>query len=298
MCASVTALVGDTPGVLLTPARLSGLGVLVLTGSSGRVDVDRARLFADRGALAMALQWWGGVGQAAGINEAPVEIFVRGIDRLRAEGCDRIAVMGVSYGAVAALLTAVHDPRVDVAVAISPSAVVWQNEGPGLDGSAWPPRSSFSWRDEPLPFVVWDPRAWPPAGTRNPVYRPMFERSLKTFAEDVPAATIPVEHARAEIILVAGGADALWPSRASARQIADRLQRHGKTPLLIEHPDAGHSPIFPDETPRAAPPERAWGGSPDADRELGALAWDRVASRLGLTDRPGAGVRNPGQTGS
>jgi acetyl esterase/lipase len=289
MPASVTILTGEVAGAMVRPEAFRGLGVLILTGSSGRVDLERAALFAEGGALALAQRWWGGAGQARGINEAPLEMFVQAIDRLVLEGCERIAIVGVSYGAIAALLTAVHDPRVDLVAAISPSSVVWQSEGPGLDGSAWPPRSAFSWRGEPLPFVVWDPRAWPPAGTPNPVFRPMFEKSLKTFAQDVPAASIPVEQARAQIVLVAGGADALWPSDTFARQIAARLRRHGKAPSLIEHPKAGHSPVFPGEAARDAPVERAWGGSPAADLELGEMAWRELAELLGLApfpDRP------------
>jgi hypothetical protein len=41
-------------GQWLTPARTTGLGVVVLTGSSGRVDSGRASLFAANGAVAPA----------------------------------------------------------------------------------------------------------------------------------------------------------------------------------------------------------------------------------------------------
>lgn len=273
---------GDVQGALIRPDRSNGLGVMVLTGSSGRVDTERAQRFADLGATALALRWWGGEGQTPGVNLVPLEVFVRGLDRLQAIGCNRFAILGTSFGAEAALLVAVKDRRVDFAIAISPTTVVWQNSGPGLDGSVWPPRSSFSWAGEPLPFVVWDPRAWPAFGTRDPIYRPMYELSLRTFAEDVLAAAIPVEQARAEIILVAGGADALWPSDTAAREIAARLEKHGRRAILVEHADAGHMPVFPGETQRTSPPDRAWGGTPAADRELGAAAWKAIVSKLGL----------------
>lgn len=277
---------GDVQGALICPDAPNGLGVMVITGSSGRVDVERAERFAELGATALALRWWGGEGQPPGINLVPLEILVRGVDRLKAEGCDRVAILGTSFGAMAALLAAVRDPRVDHVIAISPSDVVWQNNGPGTDGSTWPPRSAFTWAGEPLPFVVWDPRVWPPFGTPNPVYRPMYELSLKTFADDAPAASIPVEQIRGEIILVAGQADALWPSDAAARRIVERLERHGVSATLVEHPDAGHSPVFPGETQLAAPAERAWGGTPAADRELGAAAWDLILHRLRLGNEP------------
>lgn len=275
-------LTGEVQGALLRPQDPSGLGVMVLTGSSGRVDVDRARMFAERGAVALAQRWWGGEGQAGGTNRIPLEVFVSGIDRLMAEGCERIALLGTSRGAEAVLMTAVRDARVDLAIAVSPSEVVWQNVGPGLDGVHWPPQSCFTWAGEPVPFIVWDPRGWPPLDGSRPIYRPLYEKSLITFAEDVPAASIPVEQARAEIILVAGAGDLLWPSETAARRIAARLAQHGKAATVIEHPTAGHSPVFPGEASLPEPIERAWGGTPEADRELGAAAWAEIVRRLDL----------------
>jgi len=277
-------LTGEVQGALLRPQQPNGIGVIVLTGSSGRVDVERAGLFAELGAVTLAQRWWGGEGQAPGINLITLEVFGAGIDRLQAEGCDRIVLVGTSKGAEAALLAAVHDPRVDLAVAISPTTVVWQNIGPGLDGEAWPPRSCFTLAGQALPFMTLDPRAWPPSGTPCPAYRPLYEQSFRTFAEDVAAAVIPVERARAEIILVAGAADQLWPSDTAAREIAGRLARFGRAARVIEHPGAGHSPRFPGEPARAQPPDHAWGGTPDADLALGAAAWAEITRRLELTD--------------
>ena len=277
----IITLAGEVQGALALPRMASGVGVLILTGSSGRVDLDRARLFADRGAVALAQRWWGGEGQAPGINLIPLEVFLKGVDRLRAEGCNRIAVLGTSRGAEAALLTAVRDPRIEIAIAISPSHVVWQDFGPGLDGVYWPPRSAFTWEGRTLPCIIYDPRVWPAVGAPQ-IYRPTFEKSLQTFAEDVPAASIPVEEARAEIILVAGAGDLLWPSDTSAHYIAERLKRHGKAVTVIEHPHAGHSPVFPGEPRPPEPAARAWGGTQEADRELGAAAWAEITSQLGL----------------
>lgn len=278
----IVTLSGEVQGVLAHPVQASGLGVLVLTGSSGRVDVDRARRFAERGAVALAQRWWGGEGQAPGINLIPLEVFIKGIDRLRAEGCNRIAILGTSRGAEAVLLTAVRDSRVNVVIAISPTQVVWQDFGPGLDGLLWPPRSAFTWQGRALPCIIYDPRVWPAPSERQ-IYRPTFEKSLQTFAEDVPAASIPVEETQAEIILVAGAGDLLWPSETAAHEIAARLERHGKRATIIEHPHAGHSPVFPGEVEPPEPAARAWGGTPEADRELGAAAWVEIALRLGLS---------------
>ena len=41
-------LTGEVQGALLKPDQPNGWGVIVITGSSGRVDVDRAAMFAQR----------------------------------------------------------------------------------------------------------------------------------------------------------------------------------------------------------------------------------------------------------
>lgn len=43
----------------------SDAGVLVLAGSSGRLDVSRADVLADAGATALAIRWFGGAGPSA-----------------------------------------------------------------------------------------------------------------------------------------------------------------------------------------------------------------------------------------
>lgn len=134
-------LSGGVAGTLLRYADAK-TGVVVLGGSSGRVDVARARLFAGEGASALALRWFGGEGRIPGIYEIPLEIFFAATDHLVGQGCRRIVYVGTSKGAEAALLAAVHDPRIDAVAAISPTSVVWGNIGPGDDGISWPERSS------------------------------------------------------------------------------------------------------------------------------------------------------------
>jgi uncharacterized protein len=274
---SEEALEGGLQGSLLRPERCSGLGVVVLGGSSGRIDVARASLFAERGATAIALRWFGGAGQSPGICEIPIEIFSQAIDRLREEGCDRIGFVGTSKGAKASLLVASYDLRVDVVVAVSPSSVVWANVGPGKDGFEWPLRSCFSYQGSPLPFVPHAAEALLSVNRLHPVgYLELFEKSLRSFAALLLPAAIPIERSRAEIVLVAGGDDALWPSAAFAEALATRLEAHGKVASLVIHSAAGHRVLFPGEsTPKST--ANAHGGTDEADRELGRAAWTEIA---------------------
>lgn len=165
-------------GVLILPATgAPRCGVLVLSGCSGRIEVDRARLLAAHGAAAICLRWFGGAGQSPGICEVALETFRPALDRL-AGLSDRLAVLGACKGAEAALLLAVGDPRIAAIGAFSPTSVVWANVGSGVDGSAYPYRSSWTDAGVPVPFVPYD-EAWQPS-PGLPAYRGLYEQSLRT----------------------------------------------------------------------------------------------------------------------
>ncbi|MER6081078.1 acyl-CoA thioester hydrolase/BAAT C-terminal domain-containing protein [Streptomyces sp. NPDC001833] len=280
----------DSPweGVLVTPAHGGDTGVLVLAGSSGRVERERARILARQGITALSVRWFGGPGQSPGICEIPLETFTTAVDFLAASGARRIGILGLSKGAEAALLTAVYDPRVDVVVALSPTSRVWCNVGPGQDGEQHPYRSSWTWREQPLPFVPMDDSWTPIEPGDDPVaIRGWYELSERRFAGLLARAEIPVERARADLLLVAGGDDAMWPSLPFAEQLAERRRSAGATVQVITRQDAGHRPRFPGESPAPHSPHFRYGGTPEADRLLGEAAWPHILDRLGSTAFPG-----------
>nr|MDA8207973.1 acyl-CoA thioesterase [Actinomycetota bacterium] len=53
-----SSVLGDPEARLFKPARPTGTGVVVLAGSSGRVDAARAELLSRHGALALAMRWF------------------------------------------------------------------------------------------------------------------------------------------------------------------------------------------------------------------------------------------------
>ncbi|GAA1938337.1 acyl-CoA thioester hydrolase/BAAT C-terminal domain-containing protein [Kitasatospora viridis] len=268
--------------VLVEPARRSGAGVVLLTGSSGRVDRRRARVLAEQGLLVLAVRYFGGPGQPAGICEVPLEGFVAAVDLLRERGARRIGLVGNSKGAEAALLTAVHEPRVDAVVAISPSALAWANLGPGLDGQDRPYRSGWTWQGKPLPFVPIDDSWFAEEREPGPVaVRGGYELSERTFADRLAAAAIPAERAAADLLLIAGGDDEMWPSLRYAEQLAARRREAGRPVRLVTRADAGHQLVLPGEEPRPASPVFRYGGSDRADALLGEAAWEPLLALLG-----------------
>lgn len=267
-------------GYLATPAGGSRCGVLVLGGSSGSVERERGRLLARHGVTALSIQWFGGPDGPPGICEVPLETFTAAVDVLRAAGAERIGVLGLSKGAEAGLLLAVVDPRIAGVVALSPTSLVWANVGPGSDGADRPYRSSWTWQGRPWPFVPYDDTWRSPELEGEPsAILPWYEASLRAFADRLPAARIPVERTAADLLLIVGEDDAMWPSSAFARELADRREAAagpGRPVEVVRHAGAGHRPRFPGEGPAPASTAFRYGGTPAADAELGALAWPHV----------------------
>ncbi|WP_200952352.1 MULTISPECIES: alpha/beta fold hydrolase [unclassified Nocardioides] len=259
------------------PAVPNGTGALVLAGSSGRLDAGRADLLASYGVTALALRWFGGAGQPPVACEVPLETFTEAIDLLARE-CERVVLIGLSYGAEAALLTACLDDRVDAVVALAPTDVVW--EGQHLD-DADPRRSKWTRQGRPVPFVPLD-RAWEPS-TASPAFVELYERSRELAgAETVAAATIPVELFRGELVLVTGGDDRVWASARAADDIVARRARAGLATVVVHDPRAGHPVVLPGEAP--PDPRRPYevGGDDGAPQRLGAAAWPHLREVLGI----------------
>ena len=276
-----TEVLDEVEGVCVHPVHSreqTATGVLVLSGSSGRVEIERAGVLAGVGATALTYRWFGSPGQPGGIWELPLESFDWAVDRL-ASLCDRVVLVGASKSAEAFLLYAAADPRVDAVVAVSPSHVVWANVAPGPDGSLRPQHSSWSRAGRPVPFVPYDDEV---AATGDPpAFEPVYRASLTTHAGRVAAATIPVERFFGDVLLVAGGDDQVWPSLDSAQRIKARRAAYDLPTTLVTHAGAGHRVMLPGERVATGGARMARGGSEAADRALGLLAWPEIRRVLG-----------------
>ncbi|RII14233.1 hypothetical protein DSC45_21330 [Streptomyces sp. YIM 130001] len=258
-----------------------GAGVLVLSGSSGRIERERCRAFARAGVMAASVRWFGGRGMAPGICEVPLETFVAAAGLLRERGARRVSMLGVSKGAEAALLVSALSTCADAVIAVSPTSVAWAGVGPGLDGRDRPFRSSWTWRGRAVPFVGYDASWVPvePAGSPHALVG-WYERSLAADPDGVTAAAIPVERADVDLVVIAGGADRMWPSVRFARELADRREAAGRGVRLLTSPDAGHRIVFPGEVPPPPSSRFDHGGTAEADAALGAVAWPEVLAAV------------------
>jgi dienelactone hydrolase len=267
----------DSEGVLLEPDGAT-TGVLVLSGSSGRIETDRCRMLASHGVAAASIRYFGGPGQPDEARLIPLETFDDVLADLHSR-YQRLVVLGTSWGAQAALLLGTLHPEIDAVVGISPTYVSWA----GLSDER-PQRSSWTLRGEQVPFVPFDDEAIEDAvkeaGGELPSFCEAYLSALEKYADRVPAATIPVERIAGDVVLVAGGGDALWPSVLAAEAVRRRRTAHDLETVVVTHPDAGHRVVLPGE-PVLPPSQRlAWGGSEAADRELGLRAWPEIAAIL------------------
>jgi dienelactone hydrolase len=261
----------DPQWEFLRPEQPSGSGVLLLAGSSGRVDSHRAQVLRAHGATVLAIRWFGGPGQQPGPFEVPIELIVNALDHLEPH-VDTLAIVGTSFGGEAALLTASIDLRIRATVGFAASSVVW----PGWNGHAW--TSHWTWRGHQVPFVPLD-STWEPAG-EPPSFLALYERGLQH--QDGSTGSIPVERIAGTVLLVAGGDDLVWPSVRFAEQIAERRRKHGLTTEVVSHPHAGHRVTLPGETPPTSGMTMARGGTAEADAALGTAAWPAIARALQL----------------
>lgn len=244
-------------------------GVVLLAGSSGRIDHARAELLRQTGATVEPVQWFGGPGQPPVPRLVPLETVTTAVDRL-AEVCDRVVAVGLSFGAEAVLLAATVDDRIAAVAAFAPTHVAW--EGHAEDGE--PPVAKWTWQGTPVPFVPLD-RAWTPHED-PPAYIDAYRSSLQVAdPAAVAAARIPVERITGEILLVVGGGDRVWDCAESARVIAAAREGVART-TLVQDPDAGHRAVLPGEVAATGGQAMARGGDPVSDARLGAAAWPHL----------------------
>lgn len=217
--------------------------VLVLGGSQGGIPVNFAPVLAGHGYVTFALAYFRADGLPVDLVDVPVERLERGLDWLRARPSvdpGRVAVLGHSRGAEAALLLASLNAKVKAVVALAPSHVVWEGavRDPAKEGLAAlkSDRSAWTRAGRPLPFV---PKTVSPdlaarvaAGERFHTIEMMRLSSVDLMA--VERARIPVERIRGPVLLVSSLSDRMWPAAAMADRVTEAL-RAARFPHRVEH---------------------------------------------------------------
>lgn len=248
-------------GTLFIPAAAEpSAAVLVIGGSGGSEPSYVAQALATEGIAALSVAYFARDGLPAQLRRIPLEYFFSALGILQHAlrgPATHIAVLGMSRGGEAAMLTAIHSPvPVNAVVATVPGNVVAGGLPPGAP--AW------LLHGHPLPYIE-------DAG-------PGCEQA---------DALITIERVPGPVLLIAAGADQVWPSAAMARALSRRLREHGdrRGHALLEYEKAGHSLgyLIPQLPAGLLPP-----GITDAaeDRAARADAWPKAVAFIRQLEAP------------
>jgi dienelactone hydrolase len=274
--------------------------VALFGGSEGGIDnslSEAAGLLAARGHAALTVGLFGAEGLPDQLAEIPLERFAAAVEWLavRPWSSGRVATVGISKGAEGMLTALTHGivPEVVGAVAISPSAVVWQaigEQGPDPDTSSW------TLAGDPVPYKRMEGEALMPELLRNALLRKRDRRRHRTtllhlaasyaFSERDASGTaaIAVERIGAPLLLLAGEDDELWPSARMAQVLLERREANGVAGAdeLRSYAAAGHLIRMP-HLPAAAQwaDGIAFGGTPAGLAAAQADVGPRILAFLG-----------------
>ena len=271
--------------------------VIVLSGSGGGFDLDKAALIARHGFAAFALAYFGMPPLPTWLHHIPLEYFDAAFGWLSAQAevdAQRLGLLAVSRGAELALLLSTRFPQIRVVVAYAPSSVVWAAGGRDKQSGELPP--SWTHNGEAVPFVPLPLRqfifrsAIPVALLKRPVmFRDLFRAGLRN-SKAVAAAAIPVERINGPIMLVSSGDDHLWPAQEMSEAIVARLKEHSFAHRVehLHYPNAGHMLRYPflpttardSRNPHLRNARYSFGGTAAADAEAQADSWHHTIAFL------------------
>lgn len=258
-------------------------GTLVIAGSAGGFAWSNqvAALIAASGRAALAVayfDWQGAYGLPTSITEIPLETFSRALDRLKRDPRilkEDLAVIGYSKGAEAALLLATKREDVRKVVAFAPTAYIWESVRMDLSES---PRSSWTWNGIPVPYIRFAADETFYHTFDKTRLRPFHERALADPAA-IREARIPVEDTAAQLLLISGTEDSVWPAGPMAESIVRALRDVGRADQVrhATFEGAGHT-FFP-----PGGPAFRMGGTPAANAYADRKSWGVLRKHLDLS---------------
>ena len=170
-----------------------------------------------------------------GHHNYPLERFGKAIQYIKAQGCEKIGVVGASTTGMMALLAASYYSELSLTIAISPPDFVMEGfYRDGKDSATERPgdnESSVSWQNEPLPYLPYayrHPEYWKKiqeeskAGGDKVASRNMFDESEKRhpIREE---ERIKVENIHGKLVFIGAEDDVLWDTCRYIRRMEARL---------------------------------------------------------------------------
>jgi pimeloyl-ACP methyl ester carboxylesterase len=230
--------------------------ILLIGGSGGGYENEDAKWLSSLGFVVLNIRYFGVELLPKKLVNIPIEYFntaITWLDNHKLVKKGAIGLFGHSRGTEAAILTSYYNPLVKAVVVRSPSSVIWAGPGwSGLNESAW------SWNSEPLEYHsvgLIDGAIWLSRILRHKkliVTRDMFDKALDD-KKAVDKARLPVEHIKANLLLLSGKDDQQWPSTKMSNMLVSILDE-SNFDFYYKHvafDNAGHRPGHlskPDDT--------------------------------------------------
>lgn len=215
------------------PGTQPGYGVMVVEGARGGMPDVLAQKIAATGYPVLSVAYFKESGLPDKLEELPLEYLQKPKQWLLAQSetrDDGLVMAGWSKGAELTLNTVARDGDYKGAIAIAPTSVVWQ--GRGAKGSA---ASSWTYQGEPLAYLKW------PKQTDQESINEAVMATLEEANWHEHPARIPLENSQAQILLLSGGQDSVWPASAMAKQICEQMTVHlPEQCRYVDYPRAGH----------------------------------------------------------
>lgn len=256
--------------------------VLLLGGSEGGLGGGAKQMalsLQEEGFTVLHLAYFGAPEQPVALERIPLELFDQALEWLKEQpGVDpeRLAVVGASKGAEAALLVASRRSDLSAVVAGMPTSVAWNGINWASNGQS--PYSSWTASGEDVPTMPFSD--WNASDGIISVYRTIQDPTQRANAN---RAAIPIERASARIMLVCGVAETMWPACLMSRMIAERSAgRSGPSITVLAYKDAGHFVFGPPMAPGDAFYDRldTFGGSVEGNATARAESWPKVVAFL------------------
>ena len=228
----------------------SDRGVILMLGDSAedRMAVCGAKWLHKNGCHVMAMS---PDKKDYGHHNYPLERFGKAIAFMKAQGCEKLGVIGASTTGMLALVAASYYPELTLTIAFSPSDFIMEGfYQDGRDGMRERPgdgESSVSWQGEPLPYLPYayrHPEYWlkikeeSKAGGDFIASRKLFDESERRhpIREE---EKIKVERIKGKIICIGAEDDVLWDTcryiRRMEARLADLPHESGFEAWLYEH---------------------------------------------------------------
>ena len=209
-------------------------GMILMLGDSAedRMAVCGAKWLQDNGCHVMAMS---ADKKDYGHHNYPLERFGKAISFMKAQGCEKLGIIGASTTGMLALVAASYYPELTLTVAFSPSDFImegfYQDGRDGMHERPGDNESTVTWQGKPLPYLPYayrHPEYWlkikeeSEAGGDFIASRKMFDESERRhpLQED---EKIKVERIKGRIICIGAEDDVLWDTCKYIRRMEARL---------------------------------------------------------------------------